>query len=261
MTPQTIVTFSREESPVVSPVGVNAQAARATTLADLASGFSFSNLVRVSVPRDESMPLVTGYNPSSHEAIEAYKSLRTRLLKSQATRGFRSVVVTSVGRAEGKTLTAFNLACCCAKVEKLSVLLIDSDMRNRTLTKFMDQMPSVGLADLISNRTTFEEAIVGTDLSNLYVMGAGEPDVAPAELFSTEKWSQIVEWSHQHFNLVLVDSLAVLSFTDFELIAPACDGILLVVKARGTSQEALTTTLAQLDAQKLVGVVWNASDY
>jgi capsular exopolysaccharide synthesis family protein len=261
MKAEPLVEFSSKKSPavVLSPLGGNSQA-MSSTLDSLTSPFSFSDLLQVPVPRDGGRPLVTSDTRSAQGAIEAYKSLRTRLLKSQTTQGFRSIVVTSVGRAQGKTLTAFNLAYCCANVANLSVLLIDSDMRNRSLTKLMGPMPSVGLADLMIGRARFDEAIVRTDVPNLYVMGSGHSDVPPAELFSTEKWGQIVEWGREHFKIVLVDALSIGSFTDFELIAPECDGILLVVKARSTSQEALKMTLGQLDANKLVGVVWNGSE-
>jgi capsular exopolysaccharide synthesis family protein len=221
--------------------------------------FSFSALEQVPVPRDGNCPLLS--TPAGFsDAVEAYKSVRTRLMKAQATKGFRSVVVSSVGRAEGKTLTAFNLAYCCASVSKFGVLLIDSDMRNRSLTKLMGLMPRLGLADLMMERASFEEAIVRTDVPNLYVMGAGNAESAATELFLTQRWKEILEWSRQHFNLTLVDSLPTGEFTDFELVAPECDGILLVVKPRSTPQDALKATLAQLDPEKIVGIVCNGAE-
>lgn len=214
-------------------------------------------LPQVSLPRDNRKPLVTSNDRHAKVAIEAYRSLRTRLLKSQAAQGFRSVIVTSVGKSDGKTLTAFNLACSCAQVEDLSVLLIDGDLHNRSLTKLIAGLPPIGLADVMSATALCEDAVVHTDVRNLYVMGAGNSDVPAAELFSTERWGQVIRWSSQHFKIVLVDAMSIGSCADYELIAPECDGVLLVVRAQSTPREALTAAIAQLDAAKLIGVVWN----
>src|SRR5262245_53849326 len=43
-------------------------------------------------------------------AIEAYRTLRTRVLRMQASKGMRSIILTSSVPAEGKTVTALNLA-------------------------------------------------------------------------------------------------------------------------------------------------------
>jgi capsular exopolysaccharide synthesis family protein len=222
--------------------------------------FHLADLRQITLPRDASKPLVTANNRYAREAIEAYKSLRTRLLKSQTSQGFRSIAITSVGRAEGKTLTAFNLACCCASMENLSVLLIDCDLRSRSLTSLIETLPPVGLADVMSGKVPCEKAVVRTDLPNLYVMGAGASDLASTELLSTGKWGQVVRWGHDHFTMVLIDALSMGSLADFELIAPECDGVLVIVRARSTPREELRMALDQLDANKLLGIVWNGSE-
>jgi protein-tyrosine kinase len=219
-----------------------------------------ADLPLVSLPRENDKPLVTVNERYAREALEAYKSLRTRLLKGQVNQGFRSIAVTSVGRSEGKTLTSFNLACCCAQVQNNTVLLIDGDLRNRSLSKLVSRLPPIGLADVMSGKAACEQAVVRTDMPNLYVMGAGKSDLPPTELFSTERWGQVIRWSNQHFKIVLVDALSIGEFADFELIAPECDGILMVVRAHSTSREALKMAVEQMDASKLVGIVWNGSD-
>jgi len=219
-----------------------------------------ADLPQIFLPRDNTKPLVTAHEKYAREALEAYGSLRTRLLKSQASQGFRSLAITSVGKAEGKTITAFNLACCCAQVKNFTVLLIDGDLRSRSLTNLIGQLPSAGLADVISGTASYEDAVVRTDVPNLYVMGAGSSDTSPTDLFASEKWGQVVRCSAQHFKITLVDGLSMGAFADFELIAPECDGVLLVVRARSTSREALKMAVDQLDPNKLLGIVWNGDD-
>jgi capsular exopolysaccharide synthesis family protein len=253
-----VVEFARKKSPAPStdsPGGHQPMSSHATARE------LFSPPARifpeVSLPRDSRKPLVTSNDRHAKEALEAYRSLRTRLLKSQAAQGFRSIAITSVGKSDGKTITAFNLACCCAHVEGLSVLLIDGDLHSRGLTNLIDGLPSIGLADVMNARALCEDAILKTDVPNLYLMGAGSSDGGAAELFSTEKWSQVIRWSTQHFKIVLVDALSIGASADFELIATECDRVLLVVRARSTPAEALKMAIEQVDANKLIGVVWN----
>jgi|SRR5271165_400880 len=256
-----VVEFARKKSPSHASDSFDDHQQLGVSLEREFDTLRLSDLQQVSVPRDTNKPLVTANERYARAALEAYKSLRTRLLRSQASQGFRSVAVTSVGRSEGKTLTAFNLACCCAQIANFPVLLIDGDLRNRSLTKLIGRLPSVGLADAMSGTASCEEAVVRTDVPNLYLMGAGKSDVLPTELFSTETWGEVIRWSRQHFKLVLVDALSMGEFADFELIAPECEGILMVVRARSTNREELKMALEQLDASKLLGIVWNGSEY
>ena len=89
----------------------------------------------VKLPRTEERSfLVSQYNPAMQAAVEAYRTLRTRLVKHQTRNGARSLVVTSSAQGEGKTLTIFNLAICYAKIENWPVLVVDADLRTRGLS-------------------------------------------------------------------------------------------------------------------------------
>src|SRR5258708_36379605 len=67
-------------------------------------------------------------------ALEAYRGLRTKLMREQSKSGVRSIVITSSLPGEGKTLTTMNLGLCYAQLPQQRVLVIDGDMRTRGLT-------------------------------------------------------------------------------------------------------------------------------
>jgi len=93
------------------------------------------NCRSIKLPRTEERSfLVSQYNPAMQAAVEAYRTLRTRLVKQQTRNGARSLVVTSSAQGEGKTLTIFNLAICYAKIENWPVLVVDADLRTRGLS-------------------------------------------------------------------------------------------------------------------------------
>src|ERR1051326_2195460 len=82
------------------------------------------NCRSIRIPRTEEKSfLVTQYNPGMQAAVEAYRTLRTRLVKQQNRTGARSLFVCSGSQGEGKTLTAFNLALCYANIQNWPVIL------------------------------------------------------------------------------------------------------------------------------------------
>ena len=215
----------------------------------------------IRLARDDERSLLTpDYNLSMQQALEAYQTLRTRLVKRHEKQGIRSLVVTSTGQAEGKSLTSFNLALCFARIQNWPVLLVDGDLRTRGVSALMGNPSSGGLAGLLESKCSYQSAILSTDVANLYVLPAGELLTSAPELFARAEWKEFIGWSAECFKLVLVDSPPILELADFELIAGACDGVLLVARSGKTSRESLAKTCAQVDPKKLLGIVLNGSE-
>ncbi|MGC2697703.1 MAG: CpsD/CapB family tyrosine-protein kinase [Candidatus Angelobacter sp.] len=215
----------------------------------------------IRLPRTEEKSfLVTQYNPTMQAAVEAYRTLRTRLVKQQTRTGARSLVVSSGVQGEGKTLTTFNLALCYANIQDWPVLLVDADLRTQGLSRLMGDPESAGLAKILEEDTAYQSAVLRTDVPNLYVLPAGETSASPSELFSNSRWKEFMGWAAESFRLVLIDSPPVLNLADFELIAAPAESVMVVVRARKTARESLTKVLAQIDPRKLAGVVFNAAE-
>ncbi len=213
------------------------------------------------LPHDQERSfLAAQYNPSMQAAVEAYRTLRTRLVKSQTEKGTRSLVLTSAEQGEGKTLTAMNLALCYANIQNWPVLLVDADLRSRGLSRLLGDPDSPGLGQILEANCPYQSAILATNIPNLYVLPAGLTSAAPPELFSNSAWTDFLGWCGESFRLVLLDSPPILDLADFELIAAPCESTMLVVRSRKTSRESLIRASATIDQKKLVGVVLNSAD-
>lgn len=219
------------------------------------------NCRSIRLPRDDEKSLLTSaYNLSMQHAVEAYQRLRTRLVRQQEKHGMRSLVVTSAGQGEGKTLTTFNLALCFARIQNWPILLVDADLRTRGISRLLGNPYSAGLGAILESGRSCEEAILRTDVTGLYVLPAGEVSTPAPELFSRPNWKELIGWSSETFRLVLVDSPPAPNLADFELIAAPCEGIVLVARTGKTSRESLVRTCAHVDSKKLLGIVLNASE-
>jgi protein-tyrosine kinase len=215
----------------------------------------------IQIPRSEEKSfLVTQYNPEMQAAVEAYRTLRTRLVKQQTKSGIRSLVVSSASQGEGKTLTSFNLALCYANIQNWPVLAVDADLRTRGLSRLLGDPDSPGLAGVLEGTCDSAAAVLRTDIPGLCVLPAGETNSSASELFSGANWKEFMGWASETFRLVIVDSPPALNLADFELIMAPCESAVIVVRARTTARESLTKVLAQVDPKKLAGVVFNAAE-
>jgi len=197
---------------------------------------------------------------ASKAALEAYRGLRTRLMRSQAKAGLKSIAITSSLPGEGKTLTTMNLGLCYAQLPQQRVLVIDADLRTCGLTSMLDHPSTPGLAEVLAGEVTPDEAIVATNQKNLFVLPAGNVSSSPPELFTGSRWQEFLAHCSEMFKLVLIDTPPILPLADFELISVACDGVLMVVRAHHGQRETLQKTAGALDPKKLLGLVFNATD-
>jgi capsular exopolysaccharide synthesis family protein len=217
--------------------------------------------LKIRLPRNEERSfLMTQYNPAMQAAVEAYRTLRTRLARHQTAKGIRSLAVTSTAQGEGKSLTVFNLALCYAQIQDWPVLAVDADLRTGGLSRLLGVSESPGLAEVLDKQTDAPSAVLRTDIPDLYVLPAGEAGRSPAELFAGESWKEFMGWAAETFRLILVDSPPALTVSDFELIMAHCESAMVIVRARKTLRESLAHVLAQIDPQKLAGVIFNAAE-
>lgn len=197
---------------------------------------------------------------SAQTVFEAYRGLRTKLIRHQTEQGFKSIVVSSAMVNEGKTLSVINLGMCYSQLRDQRVLVIDADLRKRGLTKLLGNSGSIGLAQVLEDDVNPKDAILATELSNFFALPAGPISMLPAELFAGRRWSELLGWCAETFTVVLVDTPPILPLADFELISAACDRILMVVRARHSQPALIQKTAATLDPKKLLGVVFNGTD-
>src|SRR4029434_3567354 len=91
---------------------------------------------------------------------EQYRSLRTRILEAGERMQMQAFVVSSAGIAEGKTLTALNLAWLLAQTEGVRALVIDSDLRRPCATDYLGIDAPLGLSEVLSGQLSLQQAIV-----------------------------------------------------------------------------------------------------
>lgn len=212
---------------------------------------------RLTLPADA--PLMANSLVAKDGAVESYRLLRTRLMRIQVSQGLHSIIMSSTVSNEGKTLTTLNLAQAYASLKDQRVLVVDGDLRTSGLSRFFTPCSGPGLADALAGDANFADVIQATDNPNLYVVSTGQRSASPPELYASPRWKEFLGWCSECFKLILVDTPPIFPLSDFDLMASACDGIVLVVRAQRTQREVLQKAAAQIDPKKLLGIVYNAT--
>lgn len=191
---------------------------------------------------------------------EQYRSLRTRILQAGQRSKMQAFVVTSAGVAEGKTLTALNLAWLLAQTDGVRALLIDSDLRQPCAGEYLGIDAPVGLSEVLSGEATLQEAILRLEPSGLHLLPGGATRDDVAEILSGPRFGHVLSELRTMFDYIIIDAPPLGIFTDANVLINRADGALLVVRSGKTRYAALDRLLEQLPRERILGVVLNRSD-
>ena len=189
--------------------------------------------------------LATGYGLDDN-VLSAYQFLVNSIALALEDAGGRSLLITSAGPTDGKTLTAANLGIAAAQ-DGREVLLVDADTRIRGLTRLFDISAERGL-DALAAGTPL------VDLVTLLETGDQHAALIPAvplgedtaAFFRTPQFREAARGLDDAADLVLYDTPPLLLASDTSAIAGHVAGIVVVV-ARGTPIRQLETLRERLD--------------
>ncbi len=159
---------------------------------------------------------------------EAFKGVRTNVLFSSSEEGSRSLLVTSTGPGEGKTVVATNLAMALAQAGQ-RVILIDADMRRPRAHELLKQRQEPGLSNLIVGNAKPSKVVRTSSIPGLWILPAGRIPPNPAELLGSARFKNFLIALRDHFDWVILDSPPVMAVTDAAVVAHITNGVILVV--------------------------------
>src|SRR5262249_9196583 len=147
---------------------------------------------------------------------EAYRSFCTSLQFS-TDRGLpKTLLLTSAGPAEGKSVTAVAIGRHFATMG-LKVLLIDGDLRNPSLHTKLQLSNAVGLSNYLTGACTPPEAMQATDIANLAFMPTGPLPPNAADLLASSRLHSLLSVGLEVFDLIVLDGPPVMGLADAQL--------------------------------------------
>jgi protein-tyrosine kinase len=202
--------------------------------------------------------LIDGARP--HEApMEEFRTLRTRLNHMKSLQPIYSVVVTSPSPAEGKSLTAANLALAESHLAGNTTLLADFDFRRPLMHTMFGLDRSPGITDYLLGKAPLHKCIRKLAGTTLYVMPAGEAVINPLELLNLREVKLLMDRLPSLFNWIILDSPPLLFAADANLLSTLCHGTLLVVRIGHTTIDSVTRAMQSLCNNNVLGIVVNGA--
>lgn len=202
--------------------------------------------------------LVAVRHPRSSHA-EAYRVLRTNVQVADVDNPIRTILVTSPSPAEGKSLTAANLAVVMAQAG-LRTVLVDADLRRPVQHENFSLTNDCGLTNgLMQSDGSVDGFMHATDVENLRVMTTGPVPPNPAELLASKRMRNLVETLKNQADMVVFDTPPCLPLADAAILARQVDGVLLVLDAGNTRRDsALKAKEAmQRAGSRILGIALN----
>jgi len=202
--------------------------------------------------------LVTFYEPDS-VASEQFRKLRTQILRLNIPHPPRTILVTSSTAGEGKTFVAANLAAGIAHDFHAYALLVDSDLRNPSLGKWLGIHNGYGLSDYLVGKKEIPELLIQTEVERMKVLLGGTLQDNPTELIGSGRMEALIKELKERYSdrYIIFDSTPLLATSEPEVLCKLVDGIIFVVRAGVTPRETVKQAVSSLDQGKILGVVLN----
>src|SRR5687768_4400013 len=199
--------------------------------------------------------LVTHRNTDT-VVVEQYRRLAGVLHQAQMDRGVKVVMLASAQPAEGKTLTAVNLALTLSESYKRRVLLIDADLRRPSVAQVFGVPLQNGLSECL--KTPELQSLKITNVTDsLGLLLAGHADHDPMSGLTSGRMQEIINLAAASFDWVILDTPPVGLLTDAHLLSAMVDAAILVVDAGTTQHVVVQRAIESIGREKIVGVVLN----
>jgi capsular exopolysaccharide synthesis family protein len=174
---------------------------------------------------------------------EAFQMLAAALTYFNVDRPPRSVAVISALMDDGKTTVATGLAVAAGRAG-LHTVLVDADLRRSQALDRLHVPPNGGLPAALTGAQPLDELLsvvpLATDTGgSLSVLGAAGHALTPAAVLGSERMARLVSELEHRFDLVIVDTAAMLAVGDSLPLLRLVSGVVVVVRLNRSSRVSL----------------------
>ena len=166
------------------------------------------------------------------QVSEAFKILRTNMGFMSRGKQQQVILTTSSNAHAGKTFVSMNLGMTLA-FSGNKVLMIDLDLRRRTLSKHMGQRsnPNGATKYLSSPNVNINDIITNSGLHETFdFIYAGLQPPNPAELLMSQRLDDLIAECRKHYDYIIIDSVPAMIIADAMITSRVADLSIYVVR-------------------------------
>jgi capsular exopolysaccharide synthesis family protein len=177
---------------------------------------------------------------------EAFRSLQAAIVYARLGEPVKVIAVTSALPGEGKTTTAVCLARSVA-LQGRKVLIVDCDLRRRTVNRLLQDEPTVGLLEVLNGEATLQQAISVDASTGAHVLPLAASKFTPKDVFGSVAMDRLLAELRSRYDLVVLDTAPVLPVADTRILAQKSDLLVFLARWRKTPQPAIEAAFRLLD--------------
>ena len=194
---------------------------------------------------------------------EAVRSLKVAIDLDSIVRENHVLAVTSTLPNEGKSTLSTNLAQLIAH-SGARVILIDSDLRNPSLSRALVPSAEAGLVDVVARRARLEDVIVVDPATKLSILGAGSTSklLHTNEILASKAMHELVTSLRSKYDYIVMDMPPMAPVVDVRVASSFVNSYVFVVEWGKTNIDVVRHNLkgsAEIH-DRLLGVVLNKAD-
>jgi non-specific protein-tyrosine kinase len=191
---------------------------------------------------------------SGHFVSEEFRFLASKVASLAASR-FTTIGIVSAGPGEGKTTVSLGLAAALARASSHRVLLLEADLRQPSIEKYLGLPRTNGVAEWLGGSTD-PIPVRRISPAGFSVISSGRGRLAEPEKLASDRMSALIGACQLSFGFVVVDCPPLSPVADPVAMQDLLDGFLLVVRARNAPREMIQRAANRLKDGRIQGVVF-----
>jgi Mrp family chromosome partitioning ATPase len=201
---------------------------------------------------------VVVYHDPTSAGADRFRLAQIRLKSLQASRGLKSILITSPMPGDGKTTVSLNLATALSENGKVPVLLLEADVYRPTVLMRLGLKPWAGLSECSRRGEDPMLAIRRINPLGFYLLPAGCSVDDESNILQSTFTSQLVKsLSASSFGWILIDAPPTTPVADVLTLNAHADATLLVARAGETPREAIEESARNLGRDRIIGIILN----
>ena len=202
--------------------------------------------------------IIDQYYSTGANIRDAVKTLRANIRFSGIDKPMQTIVMASSTSGEGKSTLSLFLGIAMAEAGH-KTLVVESDLRRPMLSRMLKVLITQGIVNYLAGNCTLSDAVIQTQVNDLFVMGVETKVANPVELIGSQRFTAALHEMKQNYDVIIFDTPPINTFIEAALIAAQADGTIIVLKSGQTDHREAKDTLMQLQKANahILGVALN----
>jgi capsular exopolysaccharide synthesis family protein len=189
---------------------------------------------------------------------EALRVLRTVIVHSRLDAATRVVAIASALPGEGKTTISMSLARVAA-MSGQKVIVVDCDLRKRSINDILDIEPDVGLLQVLAGEVGWRDALRRDELTHADILPVAASNFTPLDVFGSDAMKRLLAELRNNYELVVLDCAPLLAVAEPRVVVTLADGVVIIAQVGKSTSDAVRTAIEHTVSAggSVVGVALN----